>query len=120
MLLQETGCYHINGPKDRIENKALRSKNGVELPKQLAGFQGAAPLAGSLGATPPKEIYILGSPKWENQGQNQVQSIKTEKTRKAEKSVRAVWYIRSSGFRPGGNFSIRAGTSREHQILEIK
>ena len=75
---------------------------------------------GSRGAAPPKEIYILRSPKWENQGQNQVQSIKTEKTRKAEKSVRAVWYIRLSGFRPGGNFSIRAGTSREHQILEIK
>ena len=53
------------GPEDRIENKALRSKNGVELPKQLAGFQGAAPLAGSRGAAPPKEIYILRSQKWE-------------------------------------------------------
>ena len=64
---------------------------GLSCRNSSRGSKGQRPLAGSRGAAPPKKIYILGSPKWENQGQNQVQSIKTEKTRKAEKSVRAVW-----------------------------
>ena len=77
------------GPKDQFEYKALRSKNGVELPKQLAGFQEAAPLAGFRGAAPPKEIYILRSQKWEKlrpESSPEQQNREKQKSRKIRPS----------------------------------
>ena len=68
--------------------RGLRTKLRIRRYEQLAGFQGAAPLAGSRGAAPPKEIYILRSQKGEIQGQNQVQCSKIEK-KQEKQSVRA-------------------------------
>ena len=90
---------------------------GIELPKQLAGFQGAAPIGGVEGQCPRNQrISLFRKPSPESSpGEKTEQNQKswTNPPERFGQSARAD-FVRAE------ILSIRAGTSREQQFLEIK
>ena len=94
---------HKRGLRTELRIRRYDQKMGSSCQNNSRGSKGQRPLAGSWGAAPPKEIYNLGSRKWENQVQNQVQETKRKRNRETDKNPS----VRADG-QPPERFCLRA------------
>ena len=92
---------HKQGLRTEFRIRRYEQKMGSSCRNSSRGSKGQRPWRGLEGQRPRKKIIIWHHKRGENQGQNQVQNSKTEKSRKNQ-SARAVRPIRSSGFGPSG------------------
>ena len=108
---------HKRGLRTELRMRRYEQKMGSSCRNSSRGSKGQRPWRGLEGQRPRKKITFQRHKSGKNQGRNQVQSIKTEKTRKAEKLTKPPERFGQSA--RAEFFPIRAETTREQSFQKL-